>query len=142
MSTIKICDAKDWVKKWQEENKSHAKAFLIPAVDLIDCLIEMAVLTKKSDGNYFIKKDLTDSSVRAYMAIERPANEKPSALTEKLLLVGTLKDKKGIHKDLVINKVCPETTEEKEEAIKGSGVYDFTTPCPDNCDPTSPLYKP
>ena len=44
MSSIKICDAKAYAKKWQVENKSHAKAFLIPAVDLIDCLIQMDVL--------------------------------------------------------------------------------------------------
>lgn len=140
MSSIKICDAKAYAKKWQEENKSHAKAFLIPAVDLIDCLVEMEVLKKQQDGNYSLKKDLSTSGVRAYMAIKRPVNEKPSALTEKLLIVGTLLNEKGIHKDLVVDQVCPE--EEKVEAIKGSGVFDFTAPCPNECDPNSPLYNP
>ena len=31
---------------------------------------------------------------------------------------------------------------EKVEAIKGSGVFDFTAPCPNECDPNSPLNGP
>jgi len=141
MSTIKMHDAKIWAKKWQDENASHAKAFLIPAVDLIDCLKEMGVLVKQSDGHYKIS-DLSDSSVRAYMAIKRPPNEAPSALTEKLLIVGTLKNSLGIHKDLVVDDATAGYGEATAAAIDGSGVYDFTAPCPSECDPGSPLYDP
>ncbi|WP_452222341.1 hypothetical protein [Lacinutrix salivirga] len=143
--TIKMHDAKIYAKKWQSENGFHAKAFLIPVDDLIACLKEMDVLAEQQDGHYQIQ-NVDGAGIRAYMAIKRPKNDVPTALSEKLLIVGTLKDKDGIHRDLVVDEAMSndydETLAAKIAMIDGSGVYDFTEPCPSNCDPNSPLFNP
>lgn len=142
---IDINDAIAYAKKWQGENKNHAKAFLIPANDLIACLIEMEVLTDDGTGKYILK-NVNDSGVRAYMAIKRPDGDPPTPQTEKLLIVGTKADCNGIHRDIIEGEKpssCPGKEVDKMVAkLAGSGVYDFTDPCPNYCDTDSPLNNP
>lgn len=142
---IDLEDAIIYAREWQEENPTHAKAFLIPSNDLIACLEEMNVLVKQEDGHYTIE-NVTDSGVRAYMAIKKSKNNPPSAETEKLLIVGTVKDCNGIYRDIIENEKpsgCSDgETEKAVAALEGSGVFDFTSPCPSTCDPNSPLYNP
>lgn len=139
---IDINDAIAYAKKWQEENKTHAKAFLIPSEDLIACLEEMNVLVNDGNGNYTLK-DVGNSGVRAYMAIKRPKGDLPSPQTEKLLFVGTKVDCNGIHRDIVEGEKPSGCNDKKVDTqvlnLNGSGVYDFTEPCPNVCDPNSPL---
>lgn len=144
---IDINDALAYAKKWQEENKTHAKAHLIPANDLIACLEEMKVLVADADGTgKYTLNDTTNAGVRAYMGINRPKGDLPSPQTEKLLLVGTLLDCNGVHRDIVEGekssgcKNCDSDT--AVEALTGSGVFDVTKPCPSECDVNSPLYNP
>lgn len=131
-------------KKWQSENGFHCKAFLIPALDLIEVLEEMNILLHQGEGNYKLG-DLKNSGVRTYLAIDRPIDTMPVASTEKLLIVGTYVDKEGIHRDIIKG----EELEQYEKNIKvmvenldGSGIYDFTDPCPTTCDNNSPLFNP
>jgi len=142
---IDINDAIAYAKKWQEENENHAKAHLIPVNDLIACLQEMSVLVADESGKYSIE-NVENSGVRAYMGINRPEGSSPSPQTEKLLIVGTKVDCKGIHRDLVEGEKpsgCDDEAVDKVvAALAGSGVYDVTEPCPDNCDPNSPLFNP
>ena len=147
MSTrpVDIDKAIIYARKWQHENTTHAKAFLIPAGDLIACLEEMEVLVNDGDGNYTLN-NVENSGVRAYMAIKRPEGTPASPETEKLLIVGTKVDCTGKHRDIIEGERpsgCKDkTVETAVSALKGSGVYDFTAPCPSECDPNSPLYNP
>ena len=62
--------------------------------------------------------------VRAYLAIDSGV--------EKLVIVGTLKDKNGVYRDLL--------PAAGEAAGAGTNsIWDFTDPCPPKCDPSSPL---
>lgn len=134
--------AKTWAKKWQTENPKHCKAFLMPTIDLIEAFIEMNVLVKQEDGNYSLQ-DVDSSSVRAYMAIDEKIEE---GYGEKLLLVGTKVDCKGIHRDIIEDEKpsgCDDgIVETAVNALTGSGVFDFTSPCPSDCDINSPLFNP
>ncbi|WP_034062639.1 hypothetical protein [Lacinutrix jangbogonensis] len=139
---IDINDAIAYATKWQNENPKHAKAHLIPNEDLIACLEEMGVLVSDGEGKYTLNV-AAGAGVRAYMGINRPEGEAPSPQTEKLLLVGTKLDCEGIPRDLVQGEK-PSGCEDKAvdnavKALAGSGVYDFTKPCPNLCDINSPL---
>ena len=147
--SIPVLHAENWVKKWQAENSGlnkngnliHAKAFFIPAEDLIDCLIEMEILKDKSCINTSL---VGSAGVRAYMAIDRPDTDNtPSATTEKVVLVATTKEldsnNKTIHRDIIEGYVINNPPPHK---LVGTGVFDFTSPCPNNCDTNSPLYNP
>jgi hypothetical protein len=147
--SIPVKEATNRVKKWQSENSAtnkngdliHAKAFLISAVDLLDCLIEMQIIKDESCINTSL---LDSASVRAYMAIDRPDTDNtPSAETERLVLVATTKDvdsnNKTVHRDIIEGYVIKNPPPHK---LVGTGTFDFTKPCPNNCDIESPLYNP
>jgi len=108
-------------------------------MDLIDALEEMNVLVKDHKGRYSLK-NVKDAGVRAYMAIDP---EEKAGGGEKLLIVGTRIDCNGIHRDIIEGEKpsgCKEgEIEAHVAALDGSGVYDFTEPCPNNCDIKSPL---
>lgn len=141
MSTIKIDDAKQWAENWQTANPNHCKAFLIPVADLIGCLEEMSVIQYKPDGTPVINST-TDQGVRAYMAID-PTNGtgKSNGYGEKLLVVGTYVDCNNVHRDIIVEEKA-NSCKTKPPTPTGSGVYDFTDPCPNTCDDNSPLYDP
>lgn len=137
-TTIPITAAKEWAGKWQEENPDHAKAFLIPMEDIISILKEMEVLQEVAGESTFTVNYSQNAGIRAYMAIDD--NVPPSVgSNEKLLMVGTEINNQGVHCDIVEGGDYP-----KEATIQrvGSGVFDFTTPCPNYCDPNSPLFNP
>lgn len=132
--TIPIEKAKQWTEKWQQAHPSESKAFLIPIDDLLNCLREMKVITK-TDGSIVIN-DIPNAGVRAYMAID---SRQKTVKKEKLLMVATRIDKKGIHRDIVADeKNAPGIN--APGIMDGSGVFDFSQPCPNTCDTNSPLY--
>lgn len=144
MSTIKTIDitvAQGWAKNWQTANPNKCKGFLMPAEDLIAALEEMGVIVYKKDGTPVITPT-TNAGVRAYMAID-PTNgtDIKNGYGEKLLIVGTYVDCNGIHRDIIENEK-PDGCKTRPPARTGSGVFDFTDPCPSTCDPNSPLYDP
>ena len=130
---INIKDAKAWTKKWQDDNPKHAKGFLIPVDDLLACMSEMGLtITKNSDGVY--ESNNSNARIRAYMGID--VNNLSEGFGEKLVYVGTVQDE-GIYKDIVEEGSYP--TGGNITRI-GSGAFDFTNPCPNECDPNSSLY--
>lgn len=135
--TIPLTDAKDWAAKWQSENPNKAKAFLIPIEDLIETLKEMNVLQEVPGQGTFTINNIPDAGVRAYMAIDD--NVPPSVgSNEKLLLVGTAMDSQGTHCDIVEDGHYPTGGIQRV----GTGIFDFTKPCPNYCDMGSPLFNP
>ena len=130
---VSLNDAKAWSKKWQSENPKHCKGFLIPAIDIIQTLEIMEVLVKQQDGSYKLQ-NVTDAKIRSYTAIDDSQQE---GFGEKLLFLGTHKDSKGVYRDIIEGQKVPGT-----ENLNGSGIFDFTTPCPSDCDNNSPLVNP
>jgi len=121
---IDLATAQTWTQTWRSDESDYNKhnecnAFLIPAEDLQGALEEM----KNQTGNKFI---------RAYLGVDTSTT--PS--TEKLIIVGTKpvpqKDGSIVYKDLIAGY---------DDATLGSGgsIWDFSEPCPPNCDDDSPI---
>lgn len=130
-NVIPLKEAAGWAKNWREKCPNQCKAFLIPAVDLVEVLEEMNILQKNKSGDYTLNSS-EGKDVRAYMGID-PKTEEGGG--EKLLIVGTELGKDGIYRDMV-----PERTDGRDIGDGGGEVYDFTRPCPNKCDPGSPLF--
>ncbi|OUR98291.1 hypothetical protein A9Q86_14670 [Flavobacteriales bacterium 33_180_T64] len=129
--TIPLEEAKVWTKNWQVKNPTHAKAFLIPVDDLIACFNEMGAKYKTDEnGRLHVVIDDYEPYIRAYMSIDDSSEE-------HLLIVGTTTED-GIQYDDMIGSNLNNPVD--DNSIEGSGVYDFTKPCPNNCDENSPLY--
>ena len=115
-NTVSLATAKKWAKLWRREestyNKHHeCRAFNIPLEDLKEVISEGAV------------------SVKAYIGVEGKEVEGERVYIEKLLIVGV--NAEG--KDMISSK-------DGENLDGDSGdIYDFTEPCPETCDNTSPL---
>lgn len=107
---IDLATAISWTSQFRTAPQSSAKAFLVPVQAVQGLLSEMGNPTD------------SDACIRVYMGVDPTTNE------QKLVLVGTQKDAKGVYRDLI-----PNTT----GAVYS--IYDFTKACPPNCDPNSPL---
>lgn len=142
-NSIPIEDAKRWAKKWQRDNPSHCKAFLIPVVDLIQVLEIMGVLVPDGENGKYRLTNTENAYIRSYLSIDEQTQVGHG---EKLLIVGTAEDSNGIYRDLVEGErpLGPpnDSIDERIATLQGSGVFDFTRPCPNDCDPNSPLYNP
>jgi len=121
-NTVSLETAKKWIAEWRDlessYNKYHRlKAFNIPLIDLQEVIKEKGV-----------------NSVRAYIGVAKFENHDtnpPEILyEEKLLFVGVDENNKDM-----ITVVDPSELGDPEE----DDIYDFTEPCPDLCDPDSPL---
>ena len=117
--TIPLKEAKEWTTQWQRNNPNLSKAFLLPVENLLGCLQEMGVLKIDSDGKATITLG-KDQKVRTYIGLDEKK-------TQKLIMVGT-KNENGVYKDLI-----------SENEDNNSGIYDFSRPCPYDCDLSSPL---
>jgi hypothetical protein len=60
---------------------------------------------------------------------------------EKLLIVSTVKDRANIYRDIIADEKQDGTDANDNQRI-GTGIFDFTQPCPSTCDENSPLYSP
>jgi hypothetical protein len=119
----------NWTKNWQTKYPKLSKAFLIPADDLLACLKEMGVKID-ANGNLVLKPGEYEPCLRVYLAIEGS----DATAETGLMIVGTSSTDGVNYKDII------GTDGDGDGAINGSGIYDFTRPCPSNCDPSSPLY--
>jgi len=137
--TRPIKDAINWAYNWQSANPNKCKGFLMPAADLIGALTEMGVI---DTSGKVVESKVNDAGVRAYMAID-PTNgiTKANGYGEKLLIVGTYVDCNNTHRDIIQNEK-PNNCKALPPVPTGSGVFDFTDPCPTTCDDKSPLYDP
>lgn len=144
-NAVPLNKAEEWTKRWQQSCPGNCKAFLIPSVDLVEVLFEMAIMNGAKINPKIIDeviKAFENTKVRAYMAIEAfngkdiPENMW-GATMEKLLLVGTKKEG-DIYRDIIDGKIQATGDVLKTNGVD-SGIYDFTDPCPPACDPGSPL---
>lgn len=100
------------------------RGFKIPLEDL-EKLVEIA------------KKDNQITAVRAYLAIGRPLQNGEIPVTEDLhILLVPVAENGGTGTDVL--QVAEEVD---HKIVMESAIYDFTTPCPAQCDFTSPLYS-
>ncbi|MEP0264107.1 hypothetical protein [Dokdonia sp.] len=164
---IKLSEAEAWTLKWQSETKGqdHCNAFLVPVQDLLGTLSEMGVISMDGAGNITGHySDTQEEKIRAYMAIDetiitdidnryppgagRDQAIKNAGYGEKILVVGTEKtttvNRQGeiIYRDIVKDEKNSDGGTYRYPSgitLNGSGVYDFTAPCPSNCDDDSPL---
>jgi len=134
-NTVSLLVAEKWTAAWRTQCPNNCKAFLIPAVDLVEVLNEMGILGDKAAKKAQKKAEKKKRDVRAYMAI---GSENGGPTEERVLLGGTKKDKEGVYRDIIDGSIDGKGV----TAIKGSngsGVYDVTAPCPPYCDDLSPL---
>lgn len=116
---ITLQTAIDWTKQWRSVESDYNKynelnAFLIPIQDIQGVLAEMGA----NPGD--------DAYIRAYLGVDPDTNE------EKLIIVGTKKDEEGVYRDML-----PVALNKAEGNV--NSVWDFTRPCPPNCDDSSDL---
>ena len=116
LNAIPLKTAQRWAKRWSKRvgnyNKHHhVNAFLIPKIDLVEVLKEGV------------------DAVRAYIGVDDDG-------IEKLMIVGTKYDPvTKIYVDMI------STQENGEMAATKDAIYDFTSPCPSNCDPETPMLQ-
>lgn len=127
---ISLNTAIAWAENWREVESGYneynkCRGFLVPAQDLV------AVLKEISDQPY-------PSYIRAYLGVELLIVEGKMVSEEKLMIVGTEKaidpvTEKTYYKDLLPNDRTSDLGDD------GGSIWDFTDPCPPDCDPNSAL---
>jgi len=131
---IPVSKAAEWTALWRERCPNNCKAFLLPVEDLIGVLKEMNIIQEQKGGLFKIDEGESEYA-RAYMAIDALETE---GAGEKVLLVGTKKEpltkEKNIYRDIINGEILT------KDGDPGTGIYDFSNPCPNDCDPGSPLF--
>lgn len=125
--TIPLSEAIDRVTRFRDQlinqvpDTNIPRAILIPIDDLLAIVEKYA--TVDTDGN------ITSSlrGVRAYFAVKEGDQTLPDDVTALIVPV----DKAG--NDIITYPNTLQGTDDSE-------IYDFTKPCPDVCDPESPLF--
>ncbi|RZK41406.1 MAG: hypothetical protein EOO90_11455 [Pedobacter sp.] len=103
--------------------ESLPKAILIPIEDLQAIMQKYNTVTDNGDVVTAIQ------GVRAYFAIKETDKALPDPITALIVPVD-LDGNDIIYNGVQLGEDDPETE-----------IYDFTKPCPDSCDPDSPLYQ-
>ena len=101
------------------------RAVLIPIDDLLAIILKYSSVDE--EGN--VRSTL--QGVRTYFAIKKEDEDLPDKVTALVVAV----DKDG-------NDLINTTTVGVGDDEDGSEIYDFTKPCPSECDPKSPLFIP
>jgi hypothetical protein len=129
--------AEQWTANWRAKYP-ELKAFLIPIEDLMGVLVDMGVLTENGKNQYEFNEGLK-RDVRGYLGLTD--NGEPH-----FVMVGTKKFPDArfpsgfVHRDLYNGGVDGKAgTLTGDEGFGGSGIYDFTEPCPTVCDDDSGL---
>jgi len=125
--TIPLEAAKSRVRRFREQMLEKGgdpagvpRAILIPISDLLAIIEKYS--TVDEEGNVINSLQ----GVRAYFAVKATDKELADDVTALIVAV----DKKG--KDIIPTS----------DLLQGDGseIYDFTKPCPTECDPESPLF--
>ncbi len=132
-NTVKPDVAAEWTAAWRTKCPDNCKAFLVPAVDLIEVLNEMGILGDKAAKKAQEKASKNKLDVRAYMAI---GSEDGGPVEERLLIVGT-QQIDGVYRDIINGEIDGKSAGLNDDP--SSGIYDFTSPCPNLCDDDSIL---
>ena len=113
ISSIPLKTAQKWSKRWFKQEEDYNKHHELHAF-----------LIPKIDLLEVLREDV--DAVRAYIGI----NDKS---VEKLMIVGTKYDPgTKIYVDMITVGVGNATAQQDD-------IYDFTSPCPPDCDPSSPI---
>ena len=142
---INICDAREAAQTWQTNNPKRAKAFLVEIMDFMECMVEMGVASYDAGSGTYSVSETTPHDVRIYMGTNPDKTtwaDPNQGYGDKLLIVGTTYDatKKAWVDIIDRTTMCPvsdgyDPTATVAAGMIGSGVYDFTVPCPSECDP-------
>lgn len=125
--TIPLSAAKSRVKRFRDQMLEKGgnpdgtpRAILIPISDLLAIIEKYSTVDEEGNVLNSLK------GVRAYFAVKESDRELADDVTALIVAV----DKNG--KDIIPNS----------DLLQGDGseIYDFTVPCPTECDPESPLY--
>ncbi len=126
--TIPLKAAKSRVRRFREQMIDKGgdpsgvpRAILIPIDDLLAIVEKYSTIDAEGNVINSLK------GVRAYFAVKESDKELADDVTALIVAV----DKKG--KDII-------PTSDGLGGEDGSEIYDFTVPCPTECDPESPLY--
>ena len=109
-NTITLQTAKKWAKKWRKEEGTYNEHQRCRAFNI-----------PKIDLQEVLAEEGVES-IRAYLGVNDDN-------VEKLMIVGVDKN----NKDMI------STIKPNELGAPGDDIYDMTKPCPDICDPGSPL---
>ncbi|MBB2144299.1 hypothetical protein GM921_02265 [Pedobacter sp. LMG 31464] len=129
--TIPLNDAIIRVTRFRDELVKQVPEMNIPRAILIPIYDLMAIVEKYTsvDDNGNITYSI--EGVRAYFDIKITDELLPNDITALVVPV----DLKG--NDIITNSITGLGNPGDD-----SEIYDFTKPCPDQCDPESPLYVP
>lgn len=127
-NTIPLAEAQAWTTEWRAEESDYnshneCNAFLIPVEDLNAVLAEMG-------------SPVSNAYVRAYIGVKTDSTTMPPTQTEKLIIVGTVNPSSpgGEYKDRL-----PAGARGPVDPTPTGSLWDFTNPCPPDCDKSSPL---
>ncbi|MDI6046356.1 hypothetical protein [Flavobacterium yafengii] len=113
INAIPLKTARKWAKRWSKEEGDYNKHHHVNAF-LIPKVDLLEVLKEGVDA------------VRAYIGVD-------DNNVEKLMIVGTKYDPvTKIYVDMIAVGVGNATVQQDD-------IYDFTSPCPPDCDPSSPM---
>jgi hypothetical protein len=113
INSIPLKTARKWAKRWTKKEGHYNKHHELHAF-LIPKVDMLEVLAEGVDA------------VRAYIGVD-------DNNVEKLMIVGTkYNPETGIYEDMITVGVGAGDKEQDD-------IYDFTRPCPTDCDPSSPL---
>lgn len=129
--TIPVKMAKARVKRFREQFKADVPESNIPRAILIPINDVLAIMEKYTVVDAEGQSHISLSGLRAYFAVKLADQELDDDVTALIVAV----DKHG--KDIINT-----TEDELGGGDDGSEIYDFTKPCPDVCDPESPLFVP
>ncbi len=129
--TVPLLEAKKRVARFRAQLASSVpennipRAILIPIADILAIVDKYQTLTPQGDITVALK------GVRAYFAVNEDDKDLPDDITALIVPV----DLKG--NDIIYT---PDGLLGNGDDDPSTEIYDFTTPCPTECDVNSPLY--
>lgn len=130
--TISVNDAVDRVTRFRDQlakqvpENNIPRAIFIPISDLLAIINSYDIF--RADGTTLNELQ----GVRAYFAVKESDMDLDDDITAVIVPV----DKDG--KDIIYKNQGVGMGDDDDD----TEIYDFTQPCPDKCDPTSPLFAP
>jgi hypothetical protein len=128
---ISLDTAKEWTQTWRKEESDYNRynscnGFLVPAEDLRGALDE-------------IKDQKNPQYIRAYLGVETmKTGDGKAKQVEKLIIVGTRPATNPSTGKMYYEDILP-STRDAADSDGGGSIWDFSEPCPPECDEDSDL---